>query len=290
MASGWGPRRWPTRTGGWTTRRWWTSQSHAGWACSWWPGSRHDTGSGWGCARQTWSVSPRCVWLPDTLISQETTAPTTGPRHIGKLAPRQLAGVDASAPSRRGAVNPALPSNDLPGGRTAEISPFIGGDGRPIRAADYKPIHRADTGPMQVVQPMRQISPVVIPAGALGGRGARLPIYDLLESDWFHRRGRSLQGAEAFSDRRCGARRPRRGAVAVGRRRGLACREGCRRTVGRRGDVRRFATARPAGQYRPRIGGHARRGEGGPGTRRGERATDGKLPAWPAPRPRRDHD
>ncbi len=70
------------------------------------------------------------IWLPDTLISQETTAPTTGLRHIGKLAPGQLAGVDASAPSRRAAESaPALPSDDLPGGRTAEISPFRGGDG-----------------------------------------------------------------------------------------------------------------------------------------------------------------
>jgi len=135
------------------------------------------------------------IWLPDSLISQETKAPTTGLRHVGKVLPGQLAGVDASAPSRRAAVKaPALPANDLPAGRTAEI------DGRPIRAADYKPIHRADTGPTQAVQPMRQVSPVVIPAGALGGPAARLPIYDLLESDWFHRRGRSLQGAEALTD------------------------------------------------------------------------------------------
>ncbi len=41
---------------------------------------------------------------------------------------------------------------------------------------------------------------MVIPAGALGGPGARLPIYDLLESDWFHRRGPSLQDAEAAAD------------------------------------------------------------------------------------------
>jgi hypothetical protein len=50
--SAWPPTRWPTPTGGWTTRRWWTWRCPAGWACSWWPGWPPGTASGCGCARQ----------------------------------------------------------------------------------------------------------------------------------------------------------------------------------------------------------------------------------------------
>ena len=49
---GMGPRRWRTRTGGWTTRHWWTWRCRGGWACSWWPGWRPGTASGSGCARR----------------------------------------------------------------------------------------------------------------------------------------------------------------------------------------------------------------------------------------------
>jgi len=39
---------------------------------------------------------------------------------------------------------------------------------------------------------MREASPVVVPVGVEPGRDSRLPIYESLESDWFHRRGRAL--------------------------------------------------------------------------------------------------
>jgi hypothetical protein len=69
-------------------------------------------------------------------------------------------------------------------------------DTGPMRAAGTGPMRAADTGPMQYVQPMREISPVVVPAGMPQGPDARLPIYDSLESDWFNRRGRPLQRDE----------------------------------------------------------------------------------------------
>jgi hypothetical protein len=50
-ASAWAPRRWPTPTGGWITRPWWTWPCPGAWACSWSPGWRRGTASGCGCAR-----------------------------------------------------------------------------------------------------------------------------------------------------------------------------------------------------------------------------------------------
>jgi signal transduction histidine kinase len=155
------------------------------------------------------------IWLPDTLISQEITAPTTWLRRLGTLEPGPTAAVQtwdspSSHPDSPILNAPALPANDWPApGRPAEISPFRGADGEsirpadprpPMRAADTGPITAADTGPMQYVQPMREISPVVVPAGAPHGPDARLPIYDSLESDWFNRRGRSLQRDEEAPD------------------------------------------------------------------------------------------
>ena len=128
------------------------------------------------------------IWLPDTLISQEITPPTTWLRRLGTLEPGPTSAVEAwDPPSQPPIFNaPALPSNDWPGaGRPAEISPFRGADtgpiqragrpGRPMGDADTGPMRRADTGPMQFAQPMREITPVVVPAGVPQGPDARLP-------------------------------------------------------------------------------------------------------------------
>ncbi len=205
------------------------------------------------------------IWLPDSLISQEITPPSTWLRRLGTLETEPAAAVEAWDPAAQSQIfnAPALPSNDWPSvGQPAEVTPFGGADTGPIHragigptqdagtgpmhaagtgpmhaagtgpmhaagtgpmhaagtgpmhaagtgpmhaagtgpmhaadtgAADTGPMRAADTGPMQHVQPMREVSPVVVPAGMPHGPDARLPIYDSLESDWFNRRGRSLQ-------------------------------------------------------------------------------------------------
>ncbi len=245
------------------------------------------------------------IWLPDTLISQETRPATTWLRRLGTLDPGQAASGQAWDTTPPPAIfnAPALPSNDWPRQRTTEISPFRGADARPIPSADSWPVHDAETGPardaetgpardaetgpardaetgpardaetgpardaetgpardaetgparrgdragarrgdragarrgdrpardaetgpardaetgpardaetgpardaetglVRRVKPVREISPVVIPAGLQQGPDARLPIYDSLESDWFHRRGRSPQRDEEADD------------------------------------------------------------------------------------------
>ncbi|MGE5288797.1 MAG: nitrate- and nitrite sensing domain-containing protein [Micromonosporaceae bacterium] len=177
------------------------------------------------------------VWLPDTLISQESAAPTTWLRRLGTLAPEQGQLGQSPTPDRLGRTwdarppavynapvmpvntwpNPARaadngpyradtgpirPADSGPFRATADTGPIRGMDGNSFRgAADTAPIHAAETGPMPFVQPMHEPGPVVVPVGAQQGRDSRLPIYESLESDWFSRRGRSLdQNGEAQSD------------------------------------------------------------------------------------------
>ncbi len=154
------------------------------------------------------------IWLPDTLIARESTAPASWLRRLAALERGQDKGVEAwesRSPAARD--EPAPNSHDLPRQPAAEISPFRGADARPIRSADSGPARdagsegaeagparRAQTAPRPRVQLRHEISQVVVPLGPQQGPHARLPIYDSLESDWFHRRGRTPQRHEMASD------------------------------------------------------------------------------------------
>ena len=70
----WAPRRWPTPTGGWTTRRSWTWPCPAAWACSWSPGWPPGTASGSGSGPPPPAVSPPWSGCP-TRSSAGTAAP-----------------------------------------------------------------------------------------------------------------------------------------------------------------------------------------------------------------------
>ena len=185
------------------------------------------------------------VWLPDTLISQESAAPTTWLRRLGTLGPEQGQIGQAPAPDRlEGAWDarppavynaPVMPVNTWPnparaadnGPYRADTGPIHAADSGPFRAAadtgpirgvdgnsfhstaDTGPIHAAETGPMPFVQPMHEPGPVVVPVGAQQGHDSRLPIYESLESDWFSRRGRSLdQNGEGQPDGDSGPQPP----------------------------------------------------------------------------------
>jgi len=142
------------------------------------------------------------IWVPDTLIAQETTAPTSWLRRLGTLAPEsgqagQPQGLEqawdsfARPPAAYNA--PVVSANNWQSqAGPADTGPMRAADTGPMRAADTGPMRAADTGPMPYIQPMREASPVVVPVGVEPGRDSRLPIYESLESDWFHRRGRAL--------------------------------------------------------------------------------------------------
>ncbi len=160
------------------------------------------------------------VWLPDTLISQERTPPTTWMRRVGALETEPVRASpaemwNAAPPTMLNA--PALPADtwaapDTGPMRAAGTGPMwaaadtgpaqAGAETGPVRAgAETGPMWpAAETGPMPPMQPTREISPVVVPAGAAHGPESRLPIYDLLESDWFHRRGEPPQRVATGED------------------------------------------------------------------------------------------
>ena len=126
------------------------------------------------------------IWLPDNLISQETRPPTTWLQRLGTLEAGRTAAEQASDSSSSAA---SIQGASIQEAETGSL-----------RRADTGAIVGTDTGPTQNVQPLREKSPVVIPAGLRQGPDARLPIYDSLESDWFHRRARSPEPDEAAAD------------------------------------------------------------------------------------------
>jgi signal transduction histidine kinase len=153
------------------------------------------------------------IWLPDTLIAQESTAPTSWLRRLGTLTPEsgqagQAQGIgqawdsfarppavyNAPVTSATNWPSPPTPADTGPiqAAEMGPIEPMRAADTGPMRAADTGPMRAADTGPMPYLQPMHEVSPVVVPVGVEPGRDSRLPIYESLESDWFHRRGRAL--------------------------------------------------------------------------------------------------
>jgi signal transduction histidine kinase len=109
------------------------------------------------------------VWLPDTLISQESTPPTTWLRRLGTLTPE--AGQIGQAPqpqdrfgraweARPPAVYnaPVTPVNTWPSpARPADTGPIRPTDTGPMHVADTGPMRAADTGPMRAADtgPMR---------------------------------------------------------------------------------------------------------------------------------------
>ncbi len=120
-----------------------------------------------------------------------------GPFRGADTGPSRAAG----APPVRDAETGPMPMHAAETGpmRAADTGPMRAADTGPMHAADTGPMRAAETGPMQFVQPMREVSPVVVPASGPQGPDARLPIYDLLESDWFNRRGRPLQRDEEMA-------------------------------------------------------------------------------------------
>ena len=129
QGSAWAPRRWPTRTGGWTTRRWWTWRYPAAWACSWWPGWRPGTASGSGSGPATSGGLTALVWLPDETVTHEVAGTLSGLRRFG----------------RNGSSSPD-PLEALPGNPGAEWGPRRGRSAaeeavNAARAPRFAPLH-----------------------------------------------------------------------------------------------------------------------------------------------------
>jgi hypothetical protein len=130
----------------------------------------------------------------------------TGPHEAAERDPLRAAAEFESAPAVEGGavpegswgVSPRASAETEPF-RAADTGPRHAADTGPMHAADTGhrhaadtgPLHAADTGPLHAAdtEPAPATSPVVVPAGATEGDESRLPIYDSLESDWFHRRG-----------------------------------------------------------------------------------------------------
>jgi hypothetical protein len=105
----------------------------------------------------------------------------TGPMRVSGTGPLR---VSDTGPMRATGTGPQ---------RTAGAVPSRAADTGPMRVSGTGPMRVSGTGPMARLQPERGMNPVIVPAGAEAGPEARLPIFDSLESAWFHRRGRMPQ-------------------------------------------------------------------------------------------------
>src|SRR6266516_6935752 len=146
-------------------------------------------------------------------------AADTGPMQAADTGPMQAADTGPTRAADTGSMQAA----DASSAQAADVGPMPTADAGRARAADTGPLQAADLGtfPAAETSPLQSTgvgparpsgaapSPsgrsVVVPAGATDGSHSRLPIYDLLESDWFHRRGRAPRDAEEPSDTEPGA-------------------------------------------------------------------------------------
>src|SRR6266542_5508975 len=154
-------------------------------------------------------------------------AADTGSMQAGDTGSMQAADTGSMQASDAGPMQASdtgsMPAADASSAQAADVGPMPTADAGRARAADTGPLQAADLGtfPAAETSPLQSTgvgparpsgaapSPsgrsVVVPAGATDGSHSRLPIYDSLESDWFHRRGRAPRDAEEPFDTEPGA-------------------------------------------------------------------------------------
>ncbi len=138
-------------------------------------------------------------------------ASDTGPMPAADAGPTRAADTGsmqaADASSAQAADVGPMPTADAGRARAADTGPLQAADLGTFPAAETSPLQSTGVGPARPsgAAPSPSGRSVVVPAGATDGSHSRLPIYDSLESDWFHRRGRAPRDAEEPFDTEPGA-------------------------------------------------------------------------------------